>query len=73
MKNIIPASEYRQLKLLNLLFFEESPIPKKEAANFVECSINTLNTTIPDDTANVDEIDRKLTLRAGDYCGRMHF
>ncbi|MBC2258187.1 hypothetical protein [Listeria booriae] len=46
MKNIIPASEYCQLKLLNLLFFEESPIPKKEAANFVECSINTLNADI---------------------------
>ncbi|MBC2056369.1 hypothetical protein HCJ57_07625 [Listeria booriae] len=71
MKNIIPASEYRRLKLLNLLFFAESPIPKKEAANFVECSINTLNadietlnTAIPDDIAHVDEIDRKLTLRA---------
>lgn len=57
--------------MLNLLFFAESPISKKEAANFVECSINTLNadietlnTTIPDDIAHVDEIDRKLTLRA---------
>ncbi|EUJ44719.1 helix-turn-helix domain-containing protein [Listeria riparia] len=71
MKNIIPASDYRRLKLLNLLFFAESPIPKKEAAKFVECSINTLNAdietlnaNIPDGVAHIDEIDRKLTLRA---------
>ncbi|MBC1937843.1 hypothetical protein HCA69_15880 [Listeria grandensis] len=69
MKNIIPASEYRRLKLLNLLFFADEAIIKKEAANTVECSVNTLNADIevlnamfPEDIAQIHEADKKLSL-----------
>ncbi|EUJ26341.1 helix-turn-helix domain-containing protein [Listeria cornellensis] len=71
MKNIIPASDYRRLKLLNLLFFAEAPIVKKEVAAMVECSVNTLNAdistlnaTLPEEIAQINEADKKLSLTA---------
>ncbi|WP_430536430.1 helix-turn-helix domain-containing protein [Listeria rocourtiae] len=70
MKNIIPASDYRRLKLLNLLFFAEAPIIKKEVATIIECSVNTLNadievlnSTFPDEMAHIHEMDKKLSLK----------
>ncbi|MBC1459166.1 helix-turn-helix domain-containing protein [Listeria newyorkensis] len=70
MKNIIPASDYRRLKLLNLLFFADAPIVKKEVATIVECSVNTLNAdietlnaTLPEDVAQILEADKKLSMQ----------
>ncbi|MBA3925476.1 helix-turn-helix domain-containing protein [Listeria rustica] len=70
MKNIIPASDYRRLKLLNLLFFADAPIVKKEVATTVECSVNTLNAdietlnaTLPEDIAQILEVDKKLSIK----------
>lgn len=71
MKNIITASGYRKLKLLNILFFAEKPMSKKELTVAVECSLNTLNadiklfnSTCPVEMAHVYEEDKRLFLTA---------
>lgn len=70
MKDIITASDYRKLKMLNILFFAEKPLSKKELTASVECSLNTLNadvklfnSTCPMEMAHIYEEDKRLFLK----------
>ncbi|MBA3926454.1 helix-turn-helix domain-containing protein [Listeria rustica] len=69
MENIITASGFRRLKMLNILFFSEKSLKKQELIESVECSLNTLNAdiklfndTCPPEIAHVYEEDKRLFL-----------
>lgn len=68
-RNIITASGYRRLEMLNILFFAEKSLSKKELAEAVGCSLNTLNADIklfnsicPPEIAYVYTEDKRLFL-----------
>lgn len=70
MKNIITASEYRRLTLLNLLFFTEKSLSKNKLSEQVQCSLNTLNADVkllnsilPVELAHIFEEDKRLFLK----------
>ncbi|MBA3926630.1 helix-turn-helix domain-containing protein [Listeria rustica] len=46
MQKILTKSDYRQLRLISLLFFKNEYVSKKEAANYLEISELTLNKDI---------------------------
>ncbi|EUJ18231.1 mga helix-turn-helix domain-containing protein [Listeria grandensis FSL F6-0971] len=73
MRSIIPSSAYRRLKILNLLFFTEEPLTKREVVGKVLSSINTLNadieilnTAFPSHIAQIAEVKQRLMLTVGE-------
>ncbi|MBC1436007.1 hypothetical protein HCJ39_11335 [Listeria rocourtiae] len=73
MKYVVPATAYRRLSLLNMLFFASEPLSKNNVVKSLETSMNTLNADIaalneifPEDISQIEEGDRRLSLHISD-------